>query len=124
MSTNIVPLVAAMNRPAPIGRVEPRLESEAPLFDEIHGVLKKYGVERKYGLALLHRHFDLAEDEVLLEFTDVTNRTLTAKPALRSEVAGNAIETVWSLDSGNVVTDCIVFCYKPNGQHIGYHECQ
>jgi hypothetical protein len=123
MSMNIVPLAFAANRLTAIGRVEPRLDSEADLFGEIRELLKRHGVEKKYGLALLHKHFDLADDEVLMEYTDIKNRTLITKPAPRSEVSGNAVETVWSLESGTMTTACVGFCYyNPATGHTGAHE--
>jgi hypothetical protein len=124
-SLNIVPLTSALNRLTDIHQVTRRLDSEAAMFDEVRDVLKRHGVEKKYGLALLHKHFDLAEDEVLMEYTDLENRTLTMKPARRSEaMAGNAIETLWSLDSGNATIACVVFCYSNpgTGQHVGHHD--
>jgi hypothetical protein len=125
MSMNIIPLAFAVNRLASIDQVERRLDSEASLFGEIRELLKRYGVEKKYGLALLHKHFDLADDEVLMEYTDIENRTLITRPAPRSEAsAGNAVETVWSLESGNVTTACAQFCYyyPSTGEHVRKHE--
>src|SRR5215470_7449232 len=105
MLMNTVPLAFAVNCLAGIDRVERRLDSEASLFGEIRELLKRYDVEKKYGLALLHKHFDLADDEVLVEYTDIENRTLITRPAPRSEAsAGDAVETVWSLESGDAVT--------------------
>jgi hypothetical protein len=122
---NIVPLAFAVNRLTGIDRGERRLDSESGLFSEVRDLLKKHGVEKKYGLALLHKHFDLADDEVLVEYTDVESRTLTTKPARRCETSdGDAVETVWSLDSGSAALVCIVFCYRNSitGQHGPHHD--
>jgi hypothetical protein len=125
MSMNIIPLAFAANRLTAIGQTEPRLDSEAGLFGEIRELLKRHGVEKKYGLALLHKHFDLAADEVLMEYTDIENRTLITRPAPRSAVSAvNAVETVWSLESGNTTTACVGFCYyyPRTGEHVDKHE--
>ena len=125
MLMNTVPLAFAVNRLTGIDQVERRLDSEASLFGEIRELLKRYGVEKKYGLALLHKHFDLADDEVLMEYADVENRTLITRPAPRSAAsAGNAVETVWSLESGNATTACALFCYyyPSTGKHEQKHE--
>jgi hypothetical protein len=125
MSMNIVPLAFAVNRLNGIDRVERRLDSEAALFGEIRELLKRHGAEKKYGLALLHKHFDLADDEVLMEYTDLKTRTLITRPAHRSAVtAANAIETIWSLETGNMTTACVGFCYyyPSTGEHIKKHE--
>jgi hypothetical protein len=122
---NIVPLAFAVNRLTGIDQVERRLDSEVRLFREVRDLLRRYGVERKYGLALLHKHFDLADDEVLVEYADIENRTLITKPAPRSEAsARNAVETIWSLESGNVTTSCALFCYyyPSTGKHEQKHE--
>jgi hypothetical protein len=125
MPTNIVPLAFAVNRLTSIDQVEPRLDSEAGLFTEIREVLTRHGAEKKYGLTLLHKHFDLADSEVLLEYTDIENRTLITRPAPRSEVsAGRAVETVWSLETGDMTKACDKFCYyyPSTGKHIRTHE--
>jgi hypothetical protein len=110
MSANNVPLAFAVNRLRGIEQVEPRLESEDRLFGEVREILKRYGAEEKYGLTLLHKHFELADDEVLVEYTDLQNRTLITTPAPRSKVPGDAVETMWSLGSG-ATTVCVGFCY-------------
>jgi hypothetical protein len=125
MSRNIVPLAFAANRLTTIDDAGRRLDSEAELFREVRELLKRYGVEQKYGLALLHKHFDLADDEVLVEYADLENRTLVTRPAPRSEVSAvNAVETVWSLDSGLTLMVCRGFCYyyPSTGKHVAKHE--
>jgi hypothetical protein len=125
MSMNIVPLAFAVNRLTGIEKVERRLDSEASLFGEIRELLKRHGVEKKYGLALLHKHFDLADDEVLVEYTDIESRTLIIRPTPRSEAsAANVVETVWSLESGNATASCAQFCYyyPSTGEHVSMHE--
>jgi hypothetical protein len=125
MSLNIVPLAFAVNRLPGIEEAGRRLDSEAGLFGEIRDVLKRHGVEKKYGLELLHKHFDLADDEVLMEYADPENRTLIVRPAPRSAVAAvDAVETVWSLESGTVAAACSRFCYyyPSTGKHDRKHE--
>jgi hypothetical protein len=67
VALNNVPLAFAVNRLRGIDQVEPRLASEDRLFREVREILKRYGADKKYGLALLHKHFDLADDEVLVD---------------------------------------------------------
>jgi hypothetical protein len=125
MPMNIVPLAFAVNRLTGIDEAGRRLDSEAELFREIRELLKRHGVEQKYGLALLHKHFDLADDEVLMEYADVENRTLTTRPAPRSDVSAvNAVETMWSLATGTMTMVCRGFCYyyPSTGKHVVKHE--
>jgi hypothetical protein len=122
MSMSNVPLAFAVNRLRGIDHVEPRLASEDRMFGEVLEVLRRHGAEKKYGLALLHKHFDLADDEVLMEYTDLQNRTLITMPAPRSKVSGDAVETMWSL-AGGPATVCVGFCYYyPATGHVGKHE--
>jgi hypothetical protein len=108
-----IPLAFAANRLPDIHDAERRRDSEAAAFAEVRAVLAQHGLAHKYGLALLHKHFDLAEDEVLMEFTDFENRTLTSRPVKRGDpTLADAIETQWSLDNDTVMTACIVFCYS------------
>ena len=52
----------------------------------------------------------MSEDEVLMESCDEMNRTLTIKPVARTEVAADAIETSWRLDTGSAVLRCQKYC--------------
>jgi hypothetical protein len=125
MTLNLAPLAFAVNNLTDINDVERRLESEAGLFAEIKDVLKRYGAEKKYGIALLHKHFDLAEDEVLMEYTDIETRTLVSKATKRDDISlVGAIETVWSLDSDAATTGCAVFCFynREANQHVPQHR--
>lgn len=125
MSINANPLALAVNNLNNINDVERRLESEAGFFTEVRELLKRHGLEKKYGLALLHKHFDLDDDEVLMEYTDLENRMLVSKATKRTEISFvNAIETVWSLDNDNVTTGCAVFCFYNNEarQHVPQHR--
>jgi hypothetical protein len=123
-----LPLAFSVNRLTDIHSVEHRLESEAGAFAEISAVLKKYGLERKYGISLMHKHFDLADDEVLIEYTDIDNRILTSKPVKRGEIVlETAIETQWSLDHDNVMSVCVGFCYsnpQATPSHSYKHEAR
>ena len=118
-----LPLAFAVNRQPDIHETDARTESEAAVFLEIKGVLKKYGLETKYGLTLLHKHFDLAEDEILIEYTDVENRTLTSKPTKIGTVSSNSlIETTWALDQDVVMGHCVNVCYTGSNGHVGQHR--
>jgi hypothetical protein len=120
-----IPLAFAVNNQTEINYVEARSEKEAPAFSEIREILSKYGLERKYGIALLHKHFDLAEDEVLVEFTDLEARTLTSKPIKIGTIPPTSlIETSWMLDHDVVMGNCVTVCYydpSRNG-HVGQHR--
>jgi hypothetical protein len=58
-------------------------------------------------MCLLHSHFPIADDESLLEETNVATRTMTLQPVKRTDiVASEVIETNWTLGSGAAVQAC------------------
>ena len=120
-----IPLAFAVNNQTDINDIEVRSETEAPAFSEIREILVKYGLERKYGVALLHKHFDLAEDEMLVEFTDLEARTLISKPIKIGAISSTSlIETSWMLGYDVVMGNCVTVCYydpSRNG-HVGQHR--
>lgn len=120
-----VPLAFAVNERADIHDIEGRTEADAAAFSEIRAVLEKYNLLDKYGISLLHKHFDLKEDEILVEYTDIESRTLTLKPTKMNETLKNSsIETAWALNTGSAQVQCVVYCYKsePGGQHTGWEH--
>src|SRR2546425_11786166 len=104
----------------PLQRAEvPDLEEVPPLserdFDcirEVRDVLAKHGALERFGLSLLHQHFDLAPDECLVEFVDYDTRTLITRPVKSSSLeAQRSIETQWRLSDGSAVTTCNGRCF-------------
>ena len=80
-----------------ISEVEPFGPADQACFDEVRSVLERHGALSRFGLTLLHQHFEVAEDEVLVERIDVENRTLQTQP-LKRETVGASIQTSWRLD--------------------------
>ena len=119
------PIAFAANRQADIHDAEKRVASDAAMFSEVAAVLRRQGLQDKYGLTLLHKHFDLHDDEQLVEFTDVQNRVLTLKPMRIGEIPReNLTETNWCLNDNSVVSACVVFCHGAYGQHKAQHEAR
>lgn len=117
------PLAFAVNSQPDIHVAGTRNEKEAAAFAEMREVLKKHGLEAKYGLTLLHKHFDLAPDEILVEYTDIENRTLTSKPTKLDTISSQSlIETTWALDSDVVMGHCVTQCYTGGNGHVGQHR--
>ena len=103
-----------------IREATPLSEGDAGLVQELVGVLKKHDALHRFGLTLLHRHFPFADNEVLLETTDVESRTQTMRPVSKGALAGEEyIETCWRLDTGQAVTACV--CIVRGGEHTGDH---
>jgi hypothetical protein len=57
-------------------------------------LLAQYGYKDRYGLALLHRHFDLEPGETLLE-TPAGSRATRLAPVAQADLATSAVPTLW-----------------------------
>ena len=100
--------------------VPPFSEADAACFKEVREVLDRHGALQRFGLTLLHQHFQLADDEVLVESIDVEGRTLTLRPAKRAETE-NAVETSWRLDSASEIQRCVQSCSPRETGHSRQH---
>jgi hypothetical protein len=80
-------------------------------LEDIRLVIEKYKLTSKFGISLLHKHFDIEEDEVLLERNDPITRELTLSPLKVTESMNlNYATTQWRFDSGALYGCC--FCAK------------
>lgn len=107
-----------------IDRVPPISEEDEACLQEIKTVLEKHGRLSRFGIALLHNHFSLNEDEMMLEVCDKEKRTLVSKPVNRDLIdSGNIIETLWRFDPEEVGMSCAKRCWKlKGGGHQYQHE--
>lgn len=129
MSTQVVvqPMLWASTKD--IAEVDPVTDKDADVLRDLHEVLMKHNAVDRFGIMLIHKHFDLAENEQMVEFTDVENRRLTLQPMLEGTVA-NTIQTSWKFPSDpdaprEAMADCVWRCfYNPNStpQHVGKHS--
>jgi hypothetical protein len=107
-----------------IDDINPLNESDYECLAEIREVLKRHGKAERLGVALLHKHFDMAGDEVLVESSDKEDRVLTIKPVKQDE-ASNTVGTIWQLIDGEChsMSRCHLACSKEMfGGHIKYHK--
>ena len=107
-----------------IDDVEPINDRDTDCLAEIRGVLKKHGKLERFGVALLHSHFDLANDEIMLESSDEKNRTLMIKPIKESEAGDNNVGTIWMLQEGDAkaMAWCRRYCKKGFWGHSESHN--
>jgi hypothetical protein len=96
-------------------------------LNDLYAVLKKHGKAERFGIMLAHKHFDLADDETLLEFTDPETRTLTITTVKKGcEELAHSIQTSWLLCEGDdhqVVTECFNSCWTDvQGNHNRTHR--
>lgn len=79
-------------------------QSDIPCLAEIREVLKRHNALNRFGVTLVHKHFEIAADEILVERIDFQNRSLTIAPMKKAE-AEECVETSWNLqeDDANIV---------------------
>lgn len=99
--------------------VTPFSEADFECFTELRAVLVRFNALDRFGINLIHRHFDVAEDEVLVEYVDVENRTLTVKTMKAAEMPP-AVETQWHLSAGDAMQVCHGYCIT-NVSHAHHH---
>ena len=100
-------------------------ETDQPLFDEIKAVLAKHGALHRFGLTLLHKHFDVYEGERMVENCDVESRTLTLRPTKVPLAANESyIETNWRFDTDSLLVNqlCFADCLKSGTTHKEIHK--
>lgn len=103
-----------------IDAVEPINDNDTDCLIEIRDVLKKHGKMERLGVALLHSHFDLESDEILLESSDEENRTLITQAVRQAEAGNSNIATILMLREGDAATMswCRKYCkLGPFGGH-------
>ena len=96
-----------------IEEVEPISDKDYEVLEEIRNILAKHEYTDRFGITLLHKHFDIADDEILMETTDEKARTsiVKAQKADGSEKV-NSIETMWKFGDGiKAETKCVLVCH-------------
>ena len=102
-STPATPPLPDIHDVAPLGPEDSRCISE------IRALLRRHHALERFGLVLLHRHFELAEDEVLVESVDVKKRIIRQTPRKISSVR-SGIQTSWRLDMFEQLQRCETLC--------------
>lgn len=94
---------------------------DAACLNDLRGVLERHVRLDRFGITLLHRHFDLGPDEVLLETIDFHDRTLMVRPVPKAEL-GNAVQTQWRLSGLDPLQWCESYCQRVSGGHPHGHQ--
>lgn len=106
-----------------IDEVEPLSDHDHLVLTDLRDVLRKYGLTDRFGVCLLHKHFDLNDDEVLMESTDPRARVSTLVVARRNSIQGRSIETMWKFSNNRPIVagqECRQAC-DPYGGHLPVH---
>ena len=109
-----------------IDDIAPLQDDDRACFMEIRDVLSKHGKLDRFGLTLLHKHFDVYEGETLLETCDSENRTMTITVMKKEDIqTSRVVQTNWRLDLGvstqscPYTIECMQGCLEVNGAHNG-----
>jgi hypothetical protein len=104
-----------------ISDVIPIGDADNSCLDEIRDVLIRHNAVGRFGIHLVHKHFDVNEDEVLVEYTDINSRELHCKVEKRlTKQDGNRIETMWSFIGDKATRVCDQQCVYNYG-HTSRH---
>ena len=105
-----------------ISETNPLTSNEKDCLREVRDVLSRFGCLDTFGVSLIHKHFEIGDDEALLETIDVDSRTLTIRPVKKDDL-GPSVETQWHLRDGEAFVVCPVFC-SPGGGHKANHRAR
>lgn len=105
-----------------IDDVQPIGDQDAACLLEIRDVLAKHGKLDRFGVSLLHSHFQLDDDEMMLETTDISKREHWVRPVKKAALADmnlTAQTTVVSFSEDGYAQHCGC-CMNKHG-HSGAH---
>ncbi len=108
-----------------IDQVETFSERDEECFREIRDVLKKYNALDRFGLTLIHTHFVIDEDEVMVESTDIETRTHTIRPMKQHDLDEQMFTiTNWKLTETDKVVKRTCVCARTSQGHTGGHTAR
>ncbi len=101
---------------------EPLSEADIECMKDVRAALAKHGKLDRFALHLIHKHFDIAEDEILVEYSEASNREQFFRvEKASSEAVKHAIPTTWTLERIEPMARCVC-AYRLGKGHLGRHE--
>ncbi len=107
-----------------IDEVKPIGPADGEVLEEIRQVLLRHNMTDRFGVCLLHKHFEIAADEVTVEYTDVEERVSRVVVEPVSNSSGERfIQTMWRFHEGrpDMGTRCVAECVYLKG-HRRSHQ--
>ena len=118
--------IAQWNHLTDIHDVKPLDDRDRACLAAVRDILEKFGCLERFGVNLLHKHFEMAPDEILVEQVDEAARKLLTKPVkvelVQAEMA-SAVETQWHWkrdEAGALAQVCVSRCFPGNWQSPGH----
>lgn len=92
-------------------------------LERLKDFMRSEGLDKHLGIMLNHRHFDIEDDEVLVETCDEDTRTLTIHPVKRSKMASlpEVKQTQWRVDVNGILLGCVQVCINTGQGHSPVH---
>jgi hypothetical protein len=75
---------------------QPLTADDAAFVSELRALLERHGNLDRFGICLLHEHFDVRHNEILMETNDPERRILTVTPE-NAETLPEFKATMWRL---------------------------
>lgn len=89
--------------------------TEQEMFKEVFAVFDKYkSLTRTFGLQLVHSHFSINDDEVLLETNNEELRHLFVRPVKVTQLNKIPLATSWAKDNNGVIKISQFCCDGPD----------
>jgi hypothetical protein len=107
---------------ADVDDVKPVDDQDYAVLEEIRQVLAKHGSTDRFGVCLLHRHFDVSPGEVSVEHTDTANRISTVRVEPHGP-EGRYLQTMWRFGPERESVP-VIFCVRRcdnDGGHKNVH---
>ena len=102
--------------------VAPLDERDLACMAELRDVLARHGRLERFAVQLIHKHFELTDGEVLVEYSDAARREHRLCVERRdSAAARGAIPTTWALDRQQPLVACVC-AFRTDQGHLGRHE--
>jgi hypothetical protein len=96
-------------------------DEDVTCLSEVRSVLERHNLLDRFGVMLLHKHFDISTEECLLETVDVERRELVVRPIPKLSLP-NAVQTQWRLADKSPLQWCEAWCNYSGGTHHHGHQ--
>ena len=105
-----------------VDKVAPLSDDDYAVLNEIKQVLEKHNAVDRFGVSLIHRHFELKEDEIVFETTNEEARVQQIEVCASSSIKDRSdiLETQWVFDGGQNLV-CVKYCDYNHG-HVHIHQ--
>lgn len=124
MEQNKIPVSVLSAQLKDLNDIEPLQPHEVEILRDVRNVLQRHGALDRFGIHLLHKHFDLAENETLVESVDVDQRTLITRP-MPTDTDAVTVETSWKFgsddDAAQGLIQCWLTCRQFGTMHMPAH---